>query len=335
MGPTLAFLFSSKLDKRLWVFCAAFVNNVILNKIRIITYKGKVTTTWAVITNQKPDLSYLRTWGCEVFALDTRKYDKRHFTEKSFRGYFVGYDRSSKAVLVYDPENEEIIMTVHVQYNEIVHGLRDVNNISVVNLNFQSKQNADWKVGDEFGIEPLHYWDFDPTEEDSLNGFAAFQPENGTIIGKNNAEFPPKKLSKRTRDLDVSGRVLLVEEDNQSMNDSADTITLGSINYEPNYIDPNDFTVDYELANVFYRSMYVNSENYTLKAEERITVKEAIQGPENKFWKEALQSEYEGQDRLESFIICFKQAGIPLLDWILVFKRKYNDKQICKRCFNV
>jgi hypothetical protein len=37
MGPTLAFLFSSKLDKRLWVFCAAFVNNVILHKIRIKT----------------------------------------------------------------------------------------------------------------------------------------------------------------------------------------------------------------------------------------------------------------------------------------------------------
>jgi hypothetical protein len=58
--------------------------------------------------------------------------------------------------------------------------------------------------------------------------------------------------------------------------------------------------------------MYVNSENFSLKAEERITVKEATKGPESKFWKEALQSEYEGQDRLDSFIICFRQAGIPL-----------------------
>ena len=324
MGPTLSFMFSSKLDKRLWVFCVAFVNNVILNKIRIITYKGKVTTTWAVITSHKPDLSYLRTWGCEVFALDTRYYDIRHFSEKSFKGYFVGYDKLSNAVLVFDPINDEVITTIHVQYVEIVQGIRDVNNISVVNLNFQSvKANKQNKLDDRFESEPLHYWEEERTE-DSIDGFDAFQPENGTIIGKNNTELPPVKLSKRTRDKDVSGRVLLIEEC-QNCVEPMDTITLGSVNYEPDYVDPNEVVLDFDLANIFYRSMYINSNNHTFKSEERITIKDAIQGPESKFWREALKVEYEGQNRLESFIICFKPDGIPLLDWILVFKRKYND----------
>ena len=115
MGPVLAFLFSSKLNKKLWPFCCSFVNEVILNKLRIITYKGNVTTTYQVINNHKPNIGYLRTWGCEVFALDERKYDPRHFTEKSFKGYFVGYDRDSKSILVYDPLNDEIIHTVHLK----------------------------------------------------------------------------------------------------------------------------------------------------------------------------------------------------------------------------
>jgi hypothetical protein len=36
MGPMLAFMFSAKLDKRLWTYCASFVNEFILNKLRII-----------------------------------------------------------------------------------------------------------------------------------------------------------------------------------------------------------------------------------------------------------------------------------------------------------
>ena len=51
MGPMLAMMFSAKLDKRLWPYCASYVNEFILNKLRIITYKGKVTTTFTVITS--------------------------------------------------------------------------------------------------------------------------------------------------------------------------------------------------------------------------------------------------------------------------------------------
>jgi hypothetical protein len=76
--------------------------------------------------------------------------------------------------------------------------------------------------------------------------------------------------------------------------------------------------------------MYLNHDNKCSKAEERITIKDAMNGPESKLWREALKVEYDGQDGLELFIICFKPEGIPLLDWILVFKRKYVDGGIDK-----
>jgi hypothetical protein len=187
MGPMLAMMFSAKLDKRLWPYCASYVNEFILNKLRIITYKGKVTTTFTVITSEKPNVEHLRTWGCEVFALDTRKYDPRHFTEKSFKGYLVGYDSLSKSALVFDPLNDEIIMTSHIKYAEIVHGIRDVNNISIVNLNFQSiKANQYNKLEDKFYTEPFSYWDEeDDTDQQNEEDFSTFVPENGTSIGNN------------------------------------------------------------------------------------------------------------------------------------------------------
>jgi hypothetical protein len=261
MGPTLALMFSSKLDKRLWTYCAAFVNNVILNKLRIITYKGKVTTTHDVIANAKPDITGVRTWGCEAFALDTRKYDPRHFTEKSFKGNFVGYDESSQSALVFDVKNDEVIMTNHLKYNEIVQGIRDVNNITVVNLNFQSiKANTD---KDKYYSEPFEYWH---DSDDDFDDFSSYKIENGTVIGKNNNEMPNQKLSKRTRDKYEDNKVLSVKDQEDILNK-----TLLSLEYEQDYKDPNDQVVDFNLGNDFYKSLYMTSEallNKSFKAED-------------------------------------------------------------------
>jgi len=225
MGPLLAFMFSAKLDKRLWTYCASFVNEVILNKLRIITYKGKVTTSYFVITQEKPNISYLRTWGCECYALDTRRYDPRHFTEKSFKGYFVGYDRLSNSSLVFDPLNDEIIMTNHIKYVEIVNGIRDINNISIVNLNFQSiKPNQYNKLEDKFYCDPIAYWDSEDDDDNELPDQSQFLPENGNSIGRNNAfntfngkgfidkENYKKKHSKRTRDIYEDGKINFIED---------------------------------------------------------------------------------------------------------------------------
>ena len=334
MGPMMAMMFSSKMDKRLWPYCASHVNDIILNQLRIITYKGKVTTTFQVITSQKPNLERLRTWGCEVFALDTRKYDPRHFTEKSFKGYFMGFDRASKAALIFDPHNDEIISTNHIQYNEILHGIRDVNNVSVVNLNFQSiNANMNNEVKDKFYSEDLHYWE-DDEEKDYQQEYAMFTPENGTEIGNNHIDKAhSKKLSKRTRDHYEIGQVNNIDQVEEIINELP-TITLGSVNYEEGYKDPNDNPVDSDLANEFFNKMYLkdshvnsdNIDNISYKAERRITVAEAINGPDKMLWRKAIQDEYDGQDKLNSFSVCIKPDSIPLLDWILIFKRKFDDR---------
>jgi len=333
MGPMLAMMFSAKLDKRLWPYCASYVNEFILNKLRIITYKGKVTTTYNVITSEKPNIEHLKTWGCEVFALDTRKYDPRHFTEKAFKGYLVGYDSLSKSALVFDPLNDEIIMTNHIKYAEIVHGIRDVNNISIVNLNFQAiKANQYNKLEDKFYTEPFSYWDEeDDTDLQNEEDFSTFVPENGTSIGNNHVIS--QKLSKRTRDRYEEGQVNAIDAVNDLMS-GFPTITLGSLNYEENYKDPNDHPVNTRLADSFFRNMYLNDtyvidesyENISFKAERRITIPEAINGPDKVLWRKAIQDEYDGQDKLNSFTVAFKPDGIPLLDWILIFKRKFDDK---------
>jgi hypothetical protein len=229
----------------------------------------------------------------------------------------MGIDQHTKAYLVFDPLNDEVIITEHVKFNELVQGIRDVNNITVVNLNFQSiKANTGEDYGDKFYSEPFAYFD-----EEFDDPVAMFQPENGTIIGKNNAQQDRAVISKRIRDKYEDEQVLVIEEKKTYK------ITLGSLQYEEDYTDPNDYVVDFDLANQFFRTMYIESSEESIndlcfKAEERINLQDALKGSERDLWKKSIQEEYDGQDRLNSFTIDYKN-GQKLLDWLLVFKRKY------------
>jgi hypothetical protein len=336
MGPTLAFMFSAKLDKRLWTYCCSFVNEIILNQLRIITYKGKITTTYEVITKQRPNIAELRTWGCEVYALDTRKYDPRHFTEKAFKGYFVGYDRPSKSSLAFDPLNDEVIMTCHIKFNEIVKGIRDINNVSLVNLNFQSvNPSKENDLDSQFFTEPFAYWNEDDDDTNEGEEHSLFLPENGTSIGHNHNDY---KMFKGTKSYDeATGQAFSINISSDKIEDIEQRIvgnplTLGSLRYEEDY-SKEDFIIDTNLANKSFRELYdedLEDNNKCFKAERRITVQEAINGPDSLLWREAIKTEYDGQDKLNSFSICIRPPNVRLLDWILIFKRKF-DKGVVEK----
>jgi hypothetical protein len=256
MGYGMAFMFAASINKRLWPYALSFANYLCINRLRIITYRGKVTTPYEVINKKKPSISFIRTWGCEAYGIDDRGYDKRNFTEKSYKGHFVGYDRHANAVLIYEPLNDEIIHTCHVRYNEIVSGIRDVNNITVCNLNWSKQPHP----------EPFSYF-----EEDDTGNFeqVIFNPENS--IGDQHLDIIEKpKIRRHTKSHVENNRIYsdspsqVNSLENRDGGDDSDYdsihteesmnrlgggfITLGTLDYEPNYTQEH-FHNTIDLAN--------------------------------------------------------------------------------------
>ena len=99
MGRRL--LLEAKLPKDLWpysVMTAAYIRN------RCYSERLKQTPYFA-LTGKKPNLSHMRTFGCECY---TYTQNKQKLDARCSKGIFVGYDRNSPAYLVYYPETGKV-----------------------------------------------------------------------------------------------------------------------------------------------------------------------------------------------------------------------------------
>jgi len=66
-----------------------------------MSLRGK--TPYEIITEAKPDLSYLRIFGCKVKVEKPNRYIKGKFDTKVWDGIYVGYDGADGAYLIYVP----------------------------------------------------------------------------------------------------------------------------------------------------------------------------------------------------------------------------------------
>ena len=109
-----------------------------------------------------------------------------------------------------------------------------------------------------------------------------------------------------------------------------DTLTLGSLNYELNYYCDEECPNSVQLANETVAEYLLNirsPDDYCYKAERKITLQEAINGADKKLWIQAIEKEYKQQNNLKSFSICMKPTTNEReMDWLLVFKRKYDER---------
>jgi hypothetical protein len=103
-------LLRSSLPVAFWwlaVECAAYF----LNRIPTKTAQGYMSP-YGCIFGSTPDLKWLRIWGCKCYALKQRRKD---FDDKAYSGFLVGY-----GYIVFVPELDTIIVSVHVVFNEVI-----------------------------------------------------------------------------------------------------------------------------------------------------------------------------------------------------------------------
>ncbi|KAK1414965.1 hypothetical protein QVD17_30731 [Tagetes erecta] len=99
---------------------ACFVQN------RTLLVQDKNKTSYELLFIRKPNISYLKAFGCPVSILNLNAH-LRKFESKSDDGFFLGYSSVSKAYRVFNSKTNVVIETINVKFLEnsfpsVAHG---------------------------------------------------------------------------------------------------------------------------------------------------------------------------------------------------------------------
>jgi hypothetical protein len=111
---TLALLSQSGLSLSHWSYALATACHLI-NKLP--TPLLNMSSPWEQLHHVKPDLSYLRTFGCKCFPLLT-PYNTHKLQPKTTPCIFLGYPPTTKGYLCQDPITKRSYTSRHVVFNE-------------------------------------------------------------------------------------------------------------------------------------------------------------------------------------------------------------------------
>jgi hypothetical protein len=111
---TLALLSQSGLSLSYWSYALATTSHLI-NKLP--TPLLNMSSPWEQLHQVKPDLSYLKTFGCKCFPLLT-PYNTHKLQPKTTSCIFLGYPPTTKGYLCQDPITKRSYISRHVVFNE-------------------------------------------------------------------------------------------------------------------------------------------------------------------------------------------------------------------------
>jgi hypothetical protein len=77
-----------------------------------------MSSPWEQLHTVKPDLSYLKTFGCKCFPL-LSPYNTHKLQPKTTPCIFLGYPPTTKGYLCQDPITKKLYISRHVLFNEI------------------------------------------------------------------------------------------------------------------------------------------------------------------------------------------------------------------------
>ena len=123
-----AMILNAKLPNNLWgeaLLTACYLNNRILSK----KFKVYLYELWK---GRKPNLSYLRVWGCLAFyrVMDPKRIK---LGPRALKSVFVGYAQHSKAYRLLDFESNVIVESRDVEFIE--HKFTNDSNTTTQTLN--------------------------------------------------------------------------------------------------------------------------------------------------------------------------------------------------------
>jgi hypothetical protein len=116
MGMTKSMLIHSGVSKKLWdeaTMMAVYLLRRCTNK------NNPRITPLELITQQKPSIKHLHTFGCDVHYLIQKENRQTKLDENARKGIFVGYGANNDTYYrIYDREKNKIIISRDVKFNE-------------------------------------------------------------------------------------------------------------------------------------------------------------------------------------------------------------------------
>ncbi|GFT97026.1 retrovirus-related Pol polyprotein from transposon TNT 1-94 [Trichonephila clavipes] len=112
-----AMLRSSGLSNKFWseaLLCFTYTWNH-------ICHKNQTKTPFELYCGKKPSVNHLKTFGCKAYV-GVPKQLRNKLNMKAKKGIMVGYAMQTKGYRVWIPEEEKVIETCKVSFNESVNG---------------------------------------------------------------------------------------------------------------------------------------------------------------------------------------------------------------------
>jgi len=106
------------LPPKFWPYCFAYI----LRLYNLTVHEGQTKTPYELKTGKRPNLSYLRTFGCRVYA---RASGPKTHPDKAVpnarTGIFLGFHKTFRNVLYYDVDSGEVKWTPHATFDEAMN----------------------------------------------------------------------------------------------------------------------------------------------------------------------------------------------------------------------
>ena len=77
--------------------------------------KSVTETPYEIWKGKKPNLSFLKIWGCEAYA---KRVDNNKPKPKSMRCLFVGYPKETNGYYFYHPQEQKVFVAKHAVFLE-------------------------------------------------------------------------------------------------------------------------------------------------------------------------------------------------------------------------
>ena len=130
MELTRAFLRHADLPDYYWPHACLYANHI-LNRCLLHSIDGKVKTSYEWLFGEKPDLSKLRTFGCEIYRhVPLEKRDNKALSNWGEKGRFFGFsEQMVHGIFVLTPNNEIVEDNYDfTAFNEIIIPRFNINN---------------------------------------------------------------------------------------------------------------------------------------------------------------------------------------------------------------
>jgi hypothetical protein len=114
----LCLLLRSSLPVAFW-WHAVVTASYLLNRTPTKTALGYMTP-YECLTHQPPNLKFLRIWGSKCYVLKPVAERRKDLDDKAYTGFLVGYAEQNTGYIIFVPDLNKNITSVHVIFNEII-----------------------------------------------------------------------------------------------------------------------------------------------------------------------------------------------------------------------